>query len=201
MEDEGAEKHFEAALSQKPDSISIGVDFARYLNNKGNTIRALQLLHGLLGNDEEHLPVWQTGAAIAIKQADTIEFATEWIAEAERFYPKDKVIQRQKAELLMLTNLCSEALKIWQDLAKNKTIEALSASVLCSLVSDRHIDCPKNLEKPVSAAFIAWYRRLLSFGQETVIERINSRIKVLGQSLPTAKERLQSAFKEAHSAN
>lgn len=198
--DEKAEEHFDAAFGQDPDSIPLCVDFARYLASRGDTVHALQVLHGVIGDETRHLPVWQLGGDIALREPMTVQVAEDWICEAERFYPTDRLIRRQKAEVMLLSGRSGEAGNLWRDLAEDQMdqgFEAIAAYAICSLVAGRNFDCPQHAEKTISEAFIDWYRRLIAFQQNHTIEQVNLRIAELDSVLPTAAGLLRLAFDDA----
>jgi glycosyltransferase involved in cell wall biosynthesis/2-polyprenyl-3-methyl-5-hydroxy-6-metoxy-1,4-benzoquinol methylase len=77
LQDTEAANYFERALEQDGASIPLRVDYARYLAKAGNSVRAIELLHPVIGNERRHLPVWHAGAEIANNQAELLGFATD----------------------------------------------------------------------------------------------------------------------------
>lgn len=200
LKDSRAGEHFEKALEQDAESIPLHIDYARHLAEHGKPVEGIELLHQVIGDAAENLPVWQAGGNIALGQPELLEFATEWTTEAQKYFPSDPIVIRQRAEALMLSGQCAEALPLWEQLLSRGGATTIGAVMICLTVTGRELNCPAAIEHPVSDAFIQWYRRLLECGNETTANELNRALPRFATALPFAAKVLETAIDEAVSA-
>lgn len=200
LSDARADQHFAAALEQDPSSVALHVDYARHLAAGGKPVEGIELLHQVIGETSEHLPAWQAGGDIALTRPELLEFARDWTVEARKFFPSDSMILRQHAEALLLSGQCAEALPLWEELFSRGGATAIGAAMICLVVTGRQVECPAEIEHPVSDAFVSWYRRLLECRNEATVEKINAAVPQFAGALPFAAKVLRTAFDDAMAA-
>ena len=193
-----AEREFELAQEEEPESLAVLLDHARFLHDQGQSVKALHSLHQFLEQKPATAPVWLGGGIIALSRPEFLEVAVDWTAEALRHFPEDAGIQKQRAEALLLAGQLEQALPLWRRLALDGTPSFLAAVILCQTAAGTN-EClpPPEMEAAVAQTFVRWYRRLLEFGVESVVFRLNAQVSRLERVLPHAAQLLGAVIVEA----
>lgn len=195
---EAAEREFQAAREDDSESVPVVSDYARFLQEQGRAIEALQLLHPFTAERPQAVAAWLSGGAIALSQMEFLEVAVDWTAEALRHFPEDVGIQSQRAEALLLAGQPAEALPLWRKLAIGGKPSSLGALILCEAAVGKCDSAPPpELAGAVTQEFVRWYRRLLEVGAEPTVLRVNAGVAGLGRVLPRAAELLRAVIAEA----
>jgi Flp pilus assembly protein TadD len=199
----GAEKAFLAVLkgrSHVTGSLDgITLDYAKFLAAQNRAVEAFQKLHELVTANARNAAAWRTGGEIALGQPEFLEFAGNWTAEAARHMPEDFIINRQRAELLMLGGDGKAAAPLWERLWQSERQPTiLAALILCEALESQIRHSPDQIvnEPATSRAFIKWYQRLIAMRAHQVIQQLNGRLEDLSRTLPTASAMLQKALAE-----
>ncbi|HXA44306.1 MAG TPA: glycosyltransferase family 2 protein, partial [Candidatus Angelobacter sp.] len=199
----GAEKTFLSVLNGKnrlAGSLeAIKLDYARFLAAQNRPVEAFHKLHELVASNSRNLAAWQTGGEIALGHPEFLEFAANWTAEAMRYVAEDFVVNRQRAELLLLTGDSATAAPLWERLWQSERQPMiLAALILCETLESAPKHAPDKIvdEPTTSRAFIKWYQRLIAMRAHPVIQRVNARLDNLSRTLPTAADMLQKALAE-----
>jgi tetratricopeptide (TPR) repeat protein len=196
-----AADEFRLAIKDDPQSRPARFDYARFLTTRGEMVEALNLLFELVNPKGDDLNVWLLGGQVALSRPDFLEVALDWTSEAQRHFPEDPAILRQRAEVLMLVNQCAEAVPLWRQLRAETDPVLAAALLLCETVADdNQFSPPAHLETQISREFLKWYQRLIKFNGRAAIEALNARVDSLGLRLPTVARMLQVAFAEADAA-
>jgi GT2 family glycosyltransferase/Flp pilus assembly protein TadD/FMN phosphatase YigB (HAD superfamily)/glycosyltransferase involved in cell wall biosynthesis len=196
----GAEKTFEAALKENGRIEDVKLDYARFLGEQNRQVDALRHLHEIVAGNSRNKAAWRLGGDIALSRQDYLEFARDWTGEAIRCLPEDPEINAQRAEVLMLSGETADARPFWGKACSGaRPPRALAALILCDAAEFEAILPMRSAEEEAatSQAFVQWYQRMLSYGAHQTIERLNSRLDALSESLPTAAQLLDSALSEA----
>ena len=194
-----AEREFQAARQDDPESVPAVADYARFLQEQGKAVEGLQLLHQFTSDHPQAAVAWQVGGALALSQPEFLEVAVDWTAEALRHFPEDAGIQSQRAEALLLSGQPDAALPLWQQLKADGKPATLAALILCETAVGKN-DCapPSELAAAVTQEFVNCYRRLLVFGAEPMVRRVNAGVDGLAPVLPRAAELLRSVISETN---
>lgn len=199
----GAEKAFQAGLSEKGHGEELRLDYARFLLEQDRALDALHRLHEIVTENPRCATAWRLGAKVALGRADFLEFACDWTREAVQPLPEDKELAAQRAEALLLSQQTEQSLDLWRTLwERDGQPQALAALLICELVCGHPLTSTAAHEPeigPVSRAFVDWYRRLVEMRAAVVIGRLNEneRIEALRPVLPAAAAMLESALAEA----
>lgn len=196
---EDVEGAFLAALAEDACARAPRLDFARWLAERGRTLDALHLLHGLVGAEND-AHVWLLGARLALGEPQFIEFACDWTGEAVQHLPGHAGLAALRAEALLLAGRATAAHE-WLAQAAAPTPAQAAACVLAALAGG--LAAPTAVladESAVSGEFLRWYRRLIEFGAEPAVVAVNERLEELHAVLPTAAGRLAAALAEATAA-
>jgi len=196
----GAEKAFTAALAETAHVDRAGLDYAKFLQDGHRPVEALQRLHELVTASPRLFTAWKLGGEIALSKPEFLEFARDWTGEAFKALPENPVIAAQRAEALMLNQDPAAALELWEKIWRSEPEpRPLAAMILCATACTKPAPTP-NLteERATSLAFIEWYRKLLTLGANPLTGKINDRLEVLSQTLPSAAQMLEAAFSEAN---
>jgi hypothetical protein len=185
----GAEKAFQAGMNESGRIDDLKLDYARLLVAQQRAVDALHLLNGIVSANPKHSGAWRLGAEIATSQPDFLEFAVDWTGEALKALPSDAVLLAARAEVLLLTQKTADALPLWATLvSQERTPRALAAAIICASVEAAVAGRPANdaEENTTSRAFVEWYRRLVNFGANEIINRLNGRVEAVRAVLPSA---------------
>lgn len=195
-----ASKAFAAALGGTGNVEAARLDYARFLQAQSRPVEALQQLHALVTADSRHVAAWRLGGEIALSRHEFLEFALNWTTEAMKALPDNAVVAAQSAEALMLNDQCAAAVPLWEKIWNSEhEPRILAALILCELAAGRTTHRPGNSqdEHAGSMAFVQWYQKLIGVRAKPVIEKINSRLNPLAQTLPAAAEMIQNALAES----
>jgi GT2 family glycosyltransferase/glycosyltransferase involved in cell wall biosynthesis/tetratricopeptide (TPR) repeat protein len=199
----GAEKAFLLALSgqsQVKGSLDgIKLDYAKFLAAQKREVEAFQKLHELVAANSRNAVAWQTGGDIALGRPEYLEFARNWTTEAVRYVAEDFIVNRQRAEVLMLTGESTAAVPLWERLWQSERQPTiLAALILCETLESQVRHSPDRIvdELATSRAFIKWYQRLIAMRAHSCIQLVNGRLEDLSRTLPTAVAMLQKALAE-----
>ncbi|MCL5097844.1 MAG: glycosyltransferase [Candidatus Omnitrophica bacterium] len=197
-ETEAALETFRAALKEAPQSHPLRFDYARFLAGQNQQIEALQILHALVTEKPDEPAVWFTGGQIALEHPEFYKVAQDWTFEAHRHFPHHTAIVAQRAEALVLSGNCPEALSLWHQLPEPMPAQPLAALILCETVAGQNRTLPAlQIEPEVSRQFLEWYQRLIRYGAQETVTEINAKIESLRHVLPSAARMLMAAMKEA----
>jgi glycosyltransferase involved in cell wall biosynthesis/Tfp pilus assembly protein PilF len=184
---DAAENAFRLAQSADPASNPVRLDYAAFLSQRERPVEALKVLHEVLAEGGNHLPVWLLGGQIALRQPTLADFACDWTGEAIKHFPQDKMVTLQRAEALLARGRFAEALPLWQEVGAPENAVHRAARILCELAAGQEISAVSPLAEPaVSREFLKWYQRVLGSGQGAVIAMVNEKLPALSQTLPTA---------------
>ncbi len=189
---------FQQALAADPQSRRIRFDFAAFLFSRGLPVEALKQLHALVTEKSDELSVWLLGGQIALSQPQFSEFACDWTGEAIKQFPQDRVVALQRAEALLLCGRVAEALPLWRQASASSDAMHRAAQIVCELVAGEPVTAiATSDETVVSREFLKWYRRLLRWGANEVVLKLNENVQALRNTLPTAIAALEAALSEA----
>jgi len=194
----GAEKAFQSALAEPGPKEALQLDYAKFMAAQNRFVDALRQLHEIVVPNPQHAAAWRLGGEIALGRPELVEFARDWTREAARALPEDAVLNRQKAEALLLNGDTALALDVWQSLCiEDRSAKSLAALILCQTVESPTTHAPdESEEQAVSLAFIAWYQRLIAVRGQALTARLNEQLDKLSRALPTAAGMLEAALTE-----
>jgi hypothetical protein len=112
---------------------------------------------------------------------------------------EDFIVNRQRAEVLMLTGESTAAVPLWERLWQSERQPTiLAALILCETLESQVRHSPDRIvdELATSRAFIKWYQRLIAMRAHSCIQLVNGRLEDLSRTLPTAVAMLQKALAE-----
>lgn len=116
-----------------------------------------------------------------------------------RYVAEDFIVNRQRAEVLLLNGDTKTAGEIWERLWNSERQPAiLAALILCETLEAQPKHAPDQIvdEPATSRAFIKWYQRLIAMRAQAVAKRVNERLEPLSRTLPTAAGMLEKALAE-----
>ena len=196
----GAEKAFQAAMKESGRTEDVKLDYAKLLAVTERPVDALHLVNQIVAAKPQHAAAWRFGAEVALGRPEFLEFALDWTGEALKALPEEPGLQGLRAEVLLLTQQTTEALKLWSAIAAtDRSPRALAAAILCATALSQPALQPANSaeETAVSRAFVDWYRRLLKFSAQETITVLSSRVEALCSILPGASSVLTAVLAEA----
>jgi glycosyltransferase involved in cell wall biosynthesis/FMN phosphatase YigB (HAD superfamily) len=200
----GAEKLFQKILAElgQSDAETVKLDYAKFLAEQNRAVEALQKLHEMVAANARNFCAWRTGAEIALRRPEFLEFARDWTVEAMRYAAEDLVVVAQRAEALMLGGDTAAAMELWERVWNaGRKPQFLAALILCQAVESPTTHAPDDAMEPAaSRAFIAWYQRLVAMRVNQVVHRLNEQTDKLSRALPTAAKMLEAALAEAAAA-
>ena len=185
----GAEKAFQAGLSQSGRTEGLKLDYAKFLRDQNRPVDALHQLHEIVSANSRNVAAWRLGGEIALGRPEFLAFAGDWTAEAIRQLPDDGIIVAQRAEVLLLSQQMAAALPLWgRAVHGDRPPRAVAAQILCATAAAQPVAglCGQAEEPVVSRAFVDWYRRLVTAGAHDAIVSLNSRVETLRPILPAA---------------
>lgn len=195
-----AELAFERAMEAGRGSRAVRLDYAWFLASRQQPVRALQLLHGLVAEHPQDPAAWVEGARIALTRMELLDFALDWTGEAIRLVPDHDGLARQRAEALLLTGRCAEALPLWSAF-RPVTPQTRAAAILCGLAAGREVEPPTpDLELAVSHEFLKWYQRLVGTVKTETPGQIHARLATLQDCLPSASRVLHGELARGNPA-
>ncbi len=196
----GAEKAFQAALSEKGLVENVKLDYAKFLAGINRPVEALQKIHELVAINCRNASLWRIGGEIALSRPELLEFARNWTGEAMRYVAEDPIVAAQRAEALMLNGDTAKARELWERIwDAGQQPPALAALILCEAIESQTTHAPDEgqQEASVSRAFIAWYQKIIAMRSKTVLARLNEQMDKLSRALPTATKKIEIALAES----
>ncbi len=195
----GAEKAFQAGLTETGRTAELRLDYARFLVQQNKPLEALRQVHATVEADAKCVAAWQLGAEIALSRPEFLEFSRDWTGEAFRLLPDQPAVLVHRAEALLLSQDLALAGQLWKRaLEISPDRRALAAQIICDVAAGRPaqpIQSPAE-EAAVSKEFIQWFRRLLTFEARETIQQLNERVASLRATLPTAAAILDNVVAE-----
>jgi len=168
---------------------------AMCLAQTGAAVEALKVLHQAVAENAADEVAWALGGNLALQHPDFLEFARDWTGEAIKYVPENVDVVAQRAEALLLSGKPNEALPLWRQVRKVDDPRIDAAEILCAILSgESPASPPPNNEANVSQEFLKWYRRLLNWGEQPTLLRLNESVAVLRTVLPGAAAALEAAF-------
>lgn len=195
-----AERAFRAGLQHTERVDCLRLDFAQFLFAQNRPMEALELLNEAIAQPGEYnTAAWRLGGQIALSQPNFLEFACDWTAEAICHAPQDMILQRQRAEALLMNQDAGGARAHWETVWRaEQEPPALAALILCELAAEGICRSPaREARTTVSRAFLAWYRKLLVCGARELLTRLHERLDPLRAVLPEAAAAIEAALAEA----
>ena len=190
-----AEAEFRLALEEDGAAQKLAVDFARFLQEQGQVVEALQLLNQFTSAYPTHAGPWIAGGRIALGRPELLEVALNWTDVAVNHHPTEPAMLAQRAEALLLAGDWAQALPLWTELSRSSDARALAAQLVCGLASGGEIQLPDDAAgTAISGEFSHWYWRLVEFGTEAVVLRLHARVEVLDACLPEAAAMVHSVI-------
>jgi tetratricopeptide (TPR) repeat protein len=196
-----ADRAFQAALADDPDSRPVHMDYARFLTASGHEVDALKLVHQLIINDPSDAGLWQFGGQVSLSKPEFLEFALDWTGEALKFFPAHPAILEQRGQVLLLAGDTDSALSFWKQLGGGGNPSHRAALLICEALLDKPLQpIPTELVSAVAKEFIVWYRRLLAANASRVIADLNRRLEIFRPIIPAAISMVDQALAEANGA-
>jgi ADP-heptose:LPS heptosyltransferase/glycosyltransferase involved in cell wall biosynthesis/chemotaxis methyl-accepting protein methylase/Tfp pilus assembly protein PilF len=195
-----AEKAFQAGLNETGHADALRLDYAKFLVEQSRPVDALHRLHAIVTENSRHAAAWRFGAQIALSDPEFFEVAGDWTQEAIRYLPDDAVLLAQRAEVLLLKQECDAARKLWQQIWKTDPQPRVAAALLvCDLCLDNELRLPETPLEPAAMerAFLAWYRKLLTYRAHQLLCAIHHRIIDLQRVLPQSAKMIGAALSQA----
>ncbi len=196
----GAEKAFQAALTETGRTEDVGVDYAKFMAGQNRELEALQQLNDIIAGNSRHAGAWRLGGEIALSKPEFLEFACDWTGEAIRNLAEDIALTAQRAEALMLSGDTASARELWERIYScDHAPRSLAALILCEATELQLTHGPDDNEHEAvtSQNFIAWYQKLLAHKAQPALQRLNEQTERLSSALPTAAGILEKALVEA----
>ncbi|HTS18825.1 MAG TPA: glycosyltransferase [Verrucomicrobiae bacterium] len=191
---DAAEKAFQAAQSADPSSVPVRFDYATFLWQRGQPLEAVKILHSLLTEQGNLLPVWLLGGQITLSQPRFVDFACDWTGEAIKHFPEDRMIALQHAEALLARGRFAQALPVWRQVGTRENPAHHAAQILCEIGAGESASAVgRDIEPAVSREFLKWYQRLLAAGQLSAIASVDERLPELSGILPSAVKTVETA--------
>lgn len=158
---------------------------------------ALTVLNAGIQQNPAQAKVWEAGSVISLKQRDTLEFALDWTEEALKHLPDNAVLQRQRAETLLLNGKVHEALPLWSRAPYGDDAAATSGLILCRLFAGESLQAlPPDRERAVSQDLIRRYRHSVELGLDGWVHALHQRLGPLHQALPSAARLIEQVVAE-----
>jgi tetratricopeptide (TPR) repeat protein len=192
-----AEKAFEKALKDDPQSRPVRYDYSSFLAENDQPLVALEILDELVTEDPEDVAAWVRGGQIVLSHPEHARHALEWTVRAVALFPDHPVILWHRAEALLLTQNTQASLEIWERVASPSNARQMAAKILCQLVESKPCATNPGFESAVSQEFLKWYRVLIKLDADQMIQEVNDHISELIKVLPSAGKLLGYALAEA----
>ena len=193
---EEAEAAFECAKAVAPRSAAVILDYARFEAGRGETAKALHLLHTVLGADPKHSMLWRFGAQVLLLKPELGEIADQWTTEALNHYPADRELLAARGEILLLTGRPAEAGPLLEQAAKWGPARLVAADALCRLACGGVPVVPVT-DSETTREFLGWYRRLVEWQAAGVVGSLNDALPRIEASVPRAGAVIRSVLAEA----
>lgn len=195
----GAEQAFIAALSETDHLEPVKLDYAKFLQTDNRLVDALHQLHDVVTLNPLNVEAWTLGGEITLEHGEFVEFGCDWTSEALKVLPDNPVIAAHRAEALMLHDQPAEAAPFWDKIRSSEPApRPLAALILCEVAAGQASHAPSGNpdEKSTSIAFVQWYQKLIAVHSKAMMEKINGRLDVLEEVLPTAAQMIRNALSE-----
>lgn len=198
---EEAEREYRACIKEDPKLVRAGMDFARFLEQTGRWVPALEELHRIIGVAPGEITAWRQGAELALKKPEFVDFAVDWTAEAVKHFPRDPSLGIARAEALLLKGETAEAAGYWARFQDSKQPAHVAALYLCRALNGERCDpLEPRFEHIVSHELCQWFRKWVQWGAELPVRRLLESLPALESVLPSAVQTLQAVAKEADAA-
>ena len=192
-----AAQAYEQALQDDPLNEAVRIEFAAFQAEEGQIVPALTVLNAGIQQNPAQAKVWEAGSVISLKQRDTLEFALDWTEEALKHLPDNAVLQRQRAETLLLNGQVHEALPLWSRAPYGDDAAATSGLILCRLFAGESLQAlPPDRERAVSQDLIRRYRHSVELGLDGWVHALHQRLGPLHQALPSAARLIEQVVSE-----
>lgn len=191
-----AEAAFDRAKAEAPLSAAVMLDYARFEAARGETAKALHLLHVVLGTDPKHSMLWRFGAQILLQKPELGEIGDQWTSEALNHFPADRELLSARGEILLLTGHANEAATLLEQAAKAGGPRLVAADAVCRLVNGGALSTPV-ADTETTREFLVWYRRLVQWQASGVVGALNEALPRIEVSLPKAGAVIRSVLAEA----
>jgi tetratricopeptide (TPR) repeat protein len=196
-----AEQTYLAALEEEPKSRLVRFAFTKFLFERGKPMEALNLANALIAENNQDLQVWLFGGYIALSRPEFLPFAQDWTGEAIKHCPEDPSVILQRAEALTLDQQTVLAHPLWIKAHSPNSPRHLAALTLCEMLAG---NCRRAFdpaaEELVSREFIKWYRQLIAYKANGIVNQVNENLDELRAILPGAADVLAAAMKKAEMA-
>jgi len=193
--DAEAAKAFEKALADAPSSRKARFDHARFLMHSKNPVGALNALHQLVQEDPKDIQSWILGAEIALSNVSFAEVAYDWTTAALESHPTQTQINLLAAEAALLHQDLSKATSLFRRFHVPGNPRHQAALILCAVATNSATQLtPPTNEPTVSREFIQWFRKLIDYKANAVLESIPENMAQLHRLLPTSASALEEAF-------
>jgi tetratricopeptide (TPR) repeat protein len=182
-----------AAMELFPDSREIALFRAKLVFHQGRPVDALKALNPMLarwGGDPE---IWLLGGEIALSQPQLCEFGLDWTGEAARFFLDNPRVVAQRVEFLLLAGAAAEASALSCPNYQSLEPRPMAAMIFAQVLSETPPRVDPEREPQLSRAFLDLCRRLIAANAADPIRRLNQRLDLLEQTLPTAARLLKEA--------
>jgi glycosyltransferase involved in cell wall biosynthesis/Tfp pilus assembly protein PilF len=189
---EKAAVHFEKALVENPGSRNIRQDYAVFLFELKQPIKALEVLYPLVQEHPYEVKAWLIGGQAALSHPECYEVARDWTAEAARYFPQHPQILCQRAEALFVNQQFADSLQYWPATLSDPRQAAIRA--FCEVTTGRSPSVPQSQQQLVAKEFLHLYRCFVEMGASKAIEAINSNLASLRTGLPIAARILEQAL-------
>ncbi len=188
-----AEREFNKAIKENPDSYKFNYDYARFLAGQCNLVKALEFLNKIIPQNPSNPAVWQLGARIALNNRKLTEFALDWTQEALKFCPDNPELIEYRADALLLNGHVEEAIECFERLPESARRQA--SIIFCEIISGV---CNKSYDKVdervVSYELIRLYHQCLNAKTVSLINCFHKNFGCLQPVLPTAFTILKQAI-------
>jgi glycosyltransferase involved in cell wall biosynthesis/FMN phosphatase YigB (HAD superfamily) len=193
-----AEQAFHAAAQDDPRARTVRFDFARFLASQNQPIPALQWLHQLVRENNQDVAAWELGAKLALSEADFLEVARDWTAEACQHLPAHPALALYRAEALLLSGDAEMALALWKEHGRMNLATHAAATLVCEAALGHPVHPPAPQQATaISQEFLKWCQRLMKSGATDVFSGITTHLDRWESALPAAAQALRAALVEA----
>jgi hypothetical protein len=135
-----------------------------------------------------------------LSNRDFFEVAGDWTQEGIRYLPDDPVLLSQRAEVLLLKQEPDAARNLWHQIRRTDHQPPVAAALLlCDLCKGDEVRLPETLleRAGIERAFLAWYRKLLTYRCHQLLTTLHRRITDLEPILPQSAKMIGAALRHA----
>jgi glycosyltransferase involved in cell wall biosynthesis/ADP-heptose:LPS heptosyltransferase/chemotaxis methyl-accepting protein methylase len=194
------DKAFQAGLKDSGHSDILRLDYAKFLVEQSRPVDALHRLHEIITDNCRHAAAWRFGGQLALSNRDFFEVAGDWTQEGIRYLPDDPVLLSQRAEVLLLKQEPDAARNLWHQIRRTDHQPPVAAALLlCDLCKGDEVRLPETLleRAGIERAFLAWYRKLLTYRCHQLLTTLHRRITDLEPILPQSAKMIGAALRHA----